>query len=343
MAEGGDKPAAEGEDYFPISAASLVTDSVPKFDIYLRHSPGEPFVLYRSASATFTDEARERLVGSHVTRVYVKTSQESSYHSYIEEHLAAILSDPSVPSKQKATVLYDTASAAMRDIFEDPTDRKMIPRTKRIVENTMQYVLTDDNALANVLEQARLDYALYSHSVHVCTLSVALAHAVGIEDRATIRDLAQGALLHDIGKSRLEHGLLFKPGALNDDEWVEMKRHPLYGDEILRKQGVTNKIILDVTRHHHENMDGSGYPDGIEADAITPFVRISSVCDKFDALTARRTYREAMSKFDALKLMGTEMKHTMDPIYFDEFVRILGPTRKSSRRRLYRTERTTGV
>ncbi len=103
-----------------------------------------------------------------------------------------------------------------------------------------------------------------------------------------------------------------------------MKYHPVHGYNLLRDHGLKDGIILDVTRHHHEKLTGKGYPDSLPADEISMFARMSTISDIFDALTTRRSYKEALPSFDALRLMKGEMANELDRDLFEKFVEMMG-------------------
>ena len=103
-----------------------------------------------------------------------------------------------------------------------------------------------------------------------------------------------------------------------------MRRHPVYGYEILMDRGHLDSMGLDVVRHHHEKLNGRGYPDGLQAGQIHPLVRMFSIVEIFDALTTKRPYKAALPTFEALKLMHDEMEKELDPEYFRMFVQLMG-------------------
>ena len=115
--------------------------------------------------------------------------------------------------------------------------------------------------------------------------------------------LTRAALVHDVGKSRIPHAILNKPGRLDDDERAVMQTHAPIGHEILSASGGCDPITLAVTRHHHEMLDGSGYPDGLAGDAIGNMVRLLTICDIYAALTERRPYKEPMPMADAMAIL----------------------------------------
>ncbi|MFQ5880666.1 MAG: HD domain-containing phosphohydrolase, partial [Dehalococcoidia bacterium] len=129
------------------------------------------------------------------------------------------------------------------------------------------------------------------HLQQIYRLSRALALQVGLTTTEA-EALATAAILHDIGKIRLPESILCNPGRLNDQEWVEMRKHPIYGDEILANSP-DFALECETIRWHHERWDGSGYPDGLQGEEIPLAARIVAVADAFDAMTSERPYKAA--------------------------------------------------
>ncbi|MCE4225868.1 HD-GYP domain-containing protein [Methylobacterium sp. C25] len=143
---------------------------------------------------------------------------------------------------------------------------------------------------------------LYQHSLSVAGFAAAFATELGLGRRDSHR-LAQAALLHDIGKAHTPTAILDKPGPLTPDEMRVMREHPSIGADLLALDGAYDSAILDVVRHHHERLDGSGYPDGLKGKAIGDLVRLVAICDVHSALTERRSYRPALSGHEATRIM----------------------------------------
>ncbi|GEP01077.1 HD-GYP domain-containing protein [Methylobacterium haplocladii] len=143
---------------------------------------------------------------------------------------------------------------------------------------------------------------IYQHSLSVAGFAAAFAGELGL-GRRDRRRLAQAALLHDIGKAHTPAAILDKPGPLTPDEMLVMRAHPTIGADLLAQDGAYDAAIIDVVRHHHERLDGSGYPDGLKGDAIGDLVRLVAICDVHSALTERRAYRAALSGPDARRIM----------------------------------------
>ena len=120
------------------------------------------------------------------------------------------------------------------------------------------------------------------------------------------------SILHDLGKSCVDPNIINKNGKLTKSEFEEIKQHPVYGYDLALNMGITDKRILSGIRSHHEKLDGSGYPDGLKDQQIPLFARIIAVCDVFDALTTKRSYKDAMKSFEAIKLMKEQMSNHLD-------------------------------
>ncbi|MBO9531354.1 MAG: HD-GYP domain-containing protein [Solirubrobacteraceae bacterium] len=145
--------------------------------------------------------------------------------------------------------------------------------------------------MGDVLE-ADHQYTGGEHTQGVVDLAVAVGLELRLPPRA-MRDLEFGALLHDIGKLRVPNEIINKPGALSDAEWLVMRRHPEYGQEMLDRVGGALTDAGRIVRAHHERWDGTGYPDGLAGDEIPIEARIITVCDSYSAMTTERSYSRA--------------------------------------------------
>lgn len=127
-----------------------------------------------------------------------------------------------------------------------------------------------------------------------------------------MRALAVGGLLHDIGKLAISEAVLNKPGALTDEEFTEIKRHPEAGHALLSELGGFSRAVRRLVLDHHERLDGRGYPRGLHADQLDLETRILTVCDVYDALVSDRVYRKAWDRGDALALLHKDIGTAFD-------------------------------
>jgi HD-GYP domain-containing protein (c-di-GMP phosphodiesterase class II) len=159
------------------------------------------------------------------------------------------------------------------------------------------------------------------HSARVAQLTEELAAALGL-DAGARRWLRRGALLHDVGKLGVSNAILDKPGKLDPEEWVAVQRHALHTEQILSRISAFG-VLARVAGAHHEKLDGTGYPRGLDARHIRLETRIITTADIFDALTADRPYRDAMPVERALAIMRSEVGVGIDPVCLAALERVL--------------------
>jgi HD-GYP domain-containing protein (c-di-GMP phosphodiesterase class II) len=157
------------------------------------------------------------------------------------------------------------------------------------------------------------DEYTYVHSLNVALLSGFLAKRLFPDKPEVAENVSVGGILHDLGKAMVPKEILNKPGRLTDDEFVVMKKHAAYGDELAKSNGVNDISTLSVIRGHHERFSGDGYPDALSKDSIRLEARIAAVADVFDALTAKRVYKEPMPSRTAVSVMLENMSAHFDP------------------------------
>jgi putative nucleotidyltransferase with HDIG domain len=166
------------------------------------------------------------------------------------------------------------------------------------------------------------DYT-YMHSVAVCAMMVALARQLGLDDART-RSAGMAGLLHDLGKAVMPQEVLNKPGKLSEAEFAVIKSHPEEGYRMLLKSDSIDAIALDVCLHHHEKIDGSGYPKGLKGDDISLLAKMGAVCDVYDAITSNRPYKAGWDPAESLRKMAEWSKGHFDPLVFQAFVKSMG-------------------
>ena len=169
--------------------------------------------------------------------------------------------------------------------------------------------------------KTRSEYT-YLHSVAVCGLMMGLARELRL-DPALTQTIGLAGMLHDIGKAVVPRLLIDKPGPLTDAEFAVMKLHPQRGHDLLRSATDIPDLVRDVVLHHHERIDGGGYPSGQLAADQSIFVRMATICDVYDAVTSVRSYKERWSPGAAIAWMRSTRGH-FDPAMLSAFVKMLG-------------------
>jgi putative two-component system response regulator len=162
----------------------------------------------------------------------------------------------------------------------------------------------------------------HGHCERLSDYSVRLGEHLGLSEDQLIA-LRRAGIVHDVGKIAVPDAILLKPGRLTAEEWTLIKEHPVVGERICAPLK-SFRLVLPIIRHHHEKLDGSGYPDGLRGDAIPVTARVLQIVDVYDALTTDRPYKKAFPIVDALQTMKEEVaKGWWDPHIFDHFEQLL--------------------
>jgi len=312
-----------GAKYMPIYLESLRIDTVLSFDLYIKI--GSEMILYRSADLPFTYKTRDKLLENKVNRLYVSKQYRDQYQRYIEQNLDKILVDQQIPEPKRAGILYETSKSLMKDVLENPTYGDNIKRSKEMVSNTVGFILKGQAAFHNLLKISSFDYYTYTHSVNVCTFAVALSQQVGMNDEESLHELGTGALLHDVGKSKISERILNKRSSLTAMEFELMKKHPKWGVEILGGTDLIDSTSYYPVLQHHERGDRSGYPNGLSMNEMHDSSKIVAIVDTFDAMTTERVYQKAKETYPALQTMF-QLTEEYDQDLLRSFAELMGPS-----------------
>jgi len=313
----------QGREFIPIKVSSLRLDTVTHFDLYFQATPGEPEVLYADRELPFNEKSRKRLEDNRIQYLYIHSDQLPHYRRYIEYNMPEILADVGVPMEEKSQLLHLTAQGVVRDVFEEAVIGDGIERGRSIVVSTIDFLFEQRGSLRHLIQTASLDYEVYTHSVNVCVMGLALAQRMGYSTDKLI-EFGSGAMFRDIGMKNIDPAILNKGGSLSVAEFRKIQRHPVDSEQMLKELNIDSEITLAVARHHHEKMDGSGYPDGLMAADIPTLVRLCTVVDIFDALTTNRKHKKALSSFEALRVMSKEMRKDIDMELLRGLITMLG-------------------
>ncbi len=316
------KTKTKTDKYLAIHLESLRINSILEFDLYIKQA-GET-ILYRAAHLPFTEKNRSNLLENNIKRLYVSNEKFKHFQKYIEANISQIIEDPSVDETAKASIVYDSTKLLVKDVLSNPTLKKNIRRSQAMVESTVSFILKGTRAFHNLLKMMSFDYYTYTHSVNVCTFSLALAQHAGISNIDELYQIGTGALLHDVGKTRISEAILKKETPLTEDEMDLIKKHPEWGYEILKETDVIEEKSYYPILQHHERENGTGYPKCLKGKNIHLYSKITAIADSFDAMTTRRTYRHAMNSFTALRNMfdhGEAYEKTL----LRQFARLMGP------------------
>ena len=133
-----------------------------------------------------------------------------------------------------------------------------------------------------------------------------------------------GALMHDVGKAKIDINIINKPGKLTEEEFEIMQRHPVYGFEICKRENFREEQILDIVRHHHEAYNGSGYPDRLSRRSISKYAALVSIADCYDALTTERSYKKSLKPAESIHFLHKMSNNKFDRRLVFHFIKVMG-------------------
>jgi HD-GYP domain-containing protein (c-di-GMP phosphodiesterase class II) len=250
----------------------------------------------------------------------------------IEAEVAAIAASPVAPLRTTLAEEYDRAVAIRRQaaglvktVMQDARLGRAVEmdQVSPVVESITSSILRNASALLGLSVIKSKDDYTFLHSVSVCTLLVAFCRSRKM-DAETIYQAGIGGLLHDTGKALIPDAILNKPGRLTEEEFAIVRRHPQDGYDILSRTPGIGAIPLDITLHHHERRDGSGYPDRQGADQISELAQMAAIVDVYDAITADRCYHKGIPAAEALRKIYEWSKFQFDPALVQAFMRCVG-------------------
>jgi len=270
--------------------------------------------------------------GLDVESIADTQSEEESRQKIDNEllHAAQSTSKLNTPVSMKdeidrARAIHSKAKEAVTSMFQEARMGKAIELggIRNLVDDINQSITRNPEAFLSLSRLKTKDNYTYLHSVAVCALMIALGKQMGLEP-SLLKDLGMSGLLHDVGKMMIPEDVLNKPGSLTDEEFTVVKNHPLRGWEILKGSAGVCDMALDVCLHHHERMDGKGYPDKLSGEGLSLFARMGAVCDVYDAITSVRCYKNGWEPAEAIRKMAEWQEGHFDSKVFHAFVKTIG-------------------
>ncbi len=238
------------------------------------------------------------------------------------------ISDPHISFQQeldRARDVQTKSKAAVTSMFNEVRMGKalQVSEAEPLVDEISQSISRNPEAFLSLVRLKNKDNYTYMHSVAVCALMTSLGKQLGLTGQ-DLKDVGMAGLLHDVGKMMIPDKVLHKPGKLTDEEFNIIKDHPRKGWEVLKISPGANAAALDVCLHHHERVDGKGYPESISGDKLSLFARMGAICDVYDALTSNRCYKTGWEPAETLRKMTEWKNGHFDERIFYAFVKTIG-------------------
>ncbi|MCE2948325.1 MAG: HD-GYP domain-containing protein [Betaproteobacteria bacterium] len=226
---------------------------------------------------------------------------------------------------ERATRICQKARGAVISMFSEARMGKAIDAegALQLVDEINGSIERNPGALVSLARLKTVDDYTYMHSVADCGVMISLGRQLGL-DAPKLREAGLAGLLHDMGKALVPMHVLNKPGKLTDAEFDVMKKHPELGHGLLLKAGTAGEMALDVCLHHHERIDGTGYPHRLDGRRISLYAKMGAVCDVYDAITSNRPYKAGWNPAESIRRMAEWAPGHFDERVFHAFVKSVG-------------------
>ena len=300
-------------------ASNSIRHGPISFNLYTRDSE-DHMVLFCRKGVPIQDEHMNIL--SRTNRVfYISGDDMDAYLDYSFERLDSLISESDVQVREKTRLLQDIGKKVINNLMSNPRSGEAIHHCQRFVKSTVELLLSEPESSMLLLEMTAENSYLLTHSISTCIFSLLIGCRIYGDDRGILFILGQGGLLLDVGMTKVNKSILFKRGSLTDEEWQEIQSHPERGLRLTSDHNLPSEVS-EIVLKHHERLDGSGYPHGLQSDDIPTHVRIASVADVYDALTTDRGYRGAQAHLKALRIMSKQTT-LFDADVFDALLHVV--------------------
>jgi len=281
------------------STNSLRVGDSTIFDIFIKKS--EKYIIIIEAGTILSSKLLEKL--KKQDKLYISEKDETKQELTCKS-LKYYIKHNKDNLEKTLNFLYEINTKMFTEFLNSKENQIDVDCVESLVRSIIFMIKSDQNYLKNTITHFanENELELPIHSLHVCILSVNLGNIVKLNNEH-LSALGTAALLHDVGIKKINESIMLKSEKLSLEEVESLHQHPQYGADIVKHNQILDPYVIDAITHHHENYDGSGYPDNLYARHISDLASIVSISDVFDALTNDRPYRKAYSSFDAIKMM----------------------------------------
>ncbi len=309
--------------YVPVPIESLDISSTIPFDLFIPEAEHQ-FALFGKQGENTQNIHTRSSNGSSESNVYYLKIDNQAAHSFIESKFSELLQTKHLLVKHKTELMYQMCSQMVQEFVQLLIRGQILPLEKisklqKTVQSSAQFLISEKQALNELIQAiADSEHLIYQHSVNVMAFSVVLAHSLGLSP-SNIEDVAIASLLHDIGYTKSS----VPPPYANDSVRINtpgIESHPVQSFQMLCTVEHLSQNTLDAILYHHERLDGSGFPNGLQGSQIPLHARILAFADTFEFLVNPNRKTTKMKPFYALKSMMETEKKKLDPSLFKPFI-----------------------
>ncbi len=307
-----------GLDTFPVW--SLMDNSVSDFDLFIKLQGH--FILYAPPGYQWERQELNDLVAGGYDQLFIRKSETNKAKMYLQlAKLPGI--DKSLAPPERIQSIEQIGAEFIRCLHEGELTGACVSKGEILAASVVDCMMEDRTSIKHLSGLADRDYYTYVHSIRVAAYATAIAIEMGLTAKNLLTKVALGGIFHDIGKKDVPLGILNKAGPLTDKEWSVMRSHPQTGHSSVGETLLAH-VSREIILHHHEKLNGSGYPHGLAKGSLLSDVQIATLADVFDALTSSRSYQNKRSRFEALTLIRQKfLKEDISPDAFRALVSCL--------------------
>ncbi|MCE3019044.1 MAG: HD-GYP domain-containing protein [Pirellula sp.] len=297
--------------FVPISLLTLSPGKPVPVDIYSWvHGADKPHLFLASDRILESDLLKNKPDDVEL-RLFIEPSSRSDFQQYLQRLVNDNDHIKTLNDERRSAIVSEVVRDVLANAFKSESTSTIVGTANLLGQHIASLVSETQLSMTGLSKILHHDYGTFTHSANVALYSSLLALRMGF-DEYSIEDIAVGGLLHDIGKLSIEDRILNKAGKLDDMEFRIIKKHPLEGfRRLLSEENVTTCQLL-MAYQHHEKLDGTGYPVGIESDEISKVAKLCAVVDVYEALTSKRPYRNAMRPEQAIEIMSRDVGKHLD-------------------------------
>ena len=290
------------------SIEKIIDNSMTDFDLFVQ--VGEHLILYSGNGYKWERSELNGLLTGGYNRFWMHQSATSKADVYEKMSQLPVL-DESLRPSERIIRLEQIGAAFAKYLQEGEITASCMRKGEQIATQLVECIREDRSCIKELSGLASHDQYTYLHSIRVAAYATSIAVQMGSDNDDHLRQIALGGIFHDVGKSNVPIHIIKKNGPLLESEWASMRQHPVMGFERINET-MLHHVSRDIVLHHHERLNGSGYPHVLDKSSILTEVQIAAVADIYDALTSSRSYQNKRSRFEALdfirhKLLRTEV------------------------------------
>lgn len=305
--------------YMSFNVNSLKVGENFSFDIYVQKE--NDYILIVKAGTSLSGDLYSKLLRKNDL---FSRKEDTEKHGLTCTTLKDHLCNNKNNIEKSLEFLYLINKKLFTSYLESNEDKISYVCAGELVKGIIYLMNSNTHFLQKIMPHFINGYELATHSLNVTIYSMCLAKALEFNEEQLLK-LGIAALLHDVGMKKIEASIIEKDNTLSLKEFERVHQHPLLSVQIIKHNKIFDPYVIDAVTHHHENYDGSGYPDGLIARQISIYPSIIAIADVFDALTNTRPNREAYNSFAALKIMMQDksMMHKFNLKYLKAFLTLL--------------------